>query len=161
MEINLIEDESHHLNGKFLRFRYCLHIEIVEAYDGIYEAVNVVGSSRRPLETDAVEHLSGEVVSGFYPACLVGATHIVGHERTNEGDEVWILHHLLQRLLELFSLHALEGDTCLSKTHQNVAEELAMGVAWMEHDALLWCLCELHDGTGHLVDRRELETLVK
>ena len=45
-----------------------LNLEEVEAHDGIYEAVDVVGSSGRPLEAEAIEDLCGVVVGRFYPA---------------------------------------------------------------------------------------------
>ena len=72
------------------------YIKEIKAYNGIYEPVNVVGSSGGPLETEAVEHLRGIVVGSFYPACLMANAHIVSHQRSQDGNQVRILHHILQ-----------------------------------------------------------------
>ena len=138
-----------------------LNLEVVEADDGVDEAVDVVGGGGGPLEAEAIEDLSGVVVGGFYPAHYVFAADVVGHQGAQERDEVGILHHLLQGLLELSSLYALQGDASLGKAYEDVAEELAVCVAGMEHDALLGRLRQEHDSMCHLVDGRELIVVVE
>ena len=46
------------------------------------------------------------------------------------------------------------------KSHKHIAEELSVDVVGMEYDALAWCCRQQDDGTCHLVDGRELDTLV-
>ena len=102
--------------------------------------MDIVSGSRRPLESHTIKHLCGIIVSGLYPAHGVFAAHVVGHQRTQQRNEVRILHHPLKSLLELFGLDTTQFEAGEGETHKDVGKELAMGVAGMEHDALLGCL---------------------
>ena len=92
-----------------------LHIEIVKADNGIHETVDIAFSSDRPLETKAVEYLRGVVVGRFYPLHLMGTAQIVSHQRAQQRDKVWVLHHAIQGLLELLGLHPLPAGK-----HKNI-----------------------------------------
>lgn len=121
----------------------------------------VVGGSGWPLETETVEHLCSVVVGGFDAVYLTVASQIVGHKWSEEGDNIGIVHQIVEPVAELIGFDTLQGDACLGEAIEDIAEELAVGVVGMEDDTLLRCLCQQHDGTGHLVDGRELKALVE
>lgn len=132
------------------------YIKEIKAYNGIYEPVNVVGSSGGPLETEAVEHLRGIVVGGLYPSHLVTAAEVIGHERSQQGDEVGILHHLVERLLELIVLHTTQMDAGTVESCEDIGQELPVDIVRMEDDTFLRGGGQQHHGTRHLIDGREL-----
>ena len=89
------------------------------------------------------------------------AAHVVGHQRTQQRDKVGILHHPRQSLLELFGLNTAKFKAREFEAHEDVGKELAMGIVGMEDNTLLRGLSQFQNGTGHLIDGREFETLVE
>ena len=95
-------------------------VEIVKAGDCVDEAMDIVAVGGRPLEAIAIEHLCGVVVVRFYPAHLVGVAQVVGHQRAQQRDEVGIIHHSIQSLLEFLLLHTLQRDARVGKAIQDI-----------------------------------------
>lgn len=125
---------------------YVLKLEIVEADDRVDEAVNVVAGDSGPLEAIAVEHLCGVVVIGFDPAHLMGVAQVVGHEWTQQGDQVGIVHHPFKGFLEFLFLHTFQGDAGVGKAIQDIGKIGVVDVIGMEHGALLGGGGQQHDG---------------
>ena len=123
--------------------------------------MDIVAVGRGPLEAVAEEHLSGVGVLGFYPAHLVGGAQVVGHQRSQQGDQVGIVHHPLQGLLEFFPLHAFQRDTRVGKAIQDIGKVRVVDVIGMEYGAILGRRGQQHDGVGYIVNRRELEGLAE
>ena len=57
-----------------------LYREVVEANDGVDEAVDILGCCGRPLESESVQDLCRVVVGSLNPSHVVAAAQVVGHE---------------------------------------------------------------------------------
>ena len=137
-----------------------LYREVVEADDGVDEAVDILRGCGRPLESESVQDLCGVVVGCLNPSHFVAAAQVVGHEWTQQGHQFGILHHAVECWLEFFGLNPIHSDASIGKAVEDIGQILAMNIVGMEHNTLAWSGCQQHDGMCHLIDWRELEYVI-